>query len=106
MPALLTRIWKGSAVAMASHSFDVRHIEDQSAGLLAAGADRRGRLLDFAFRARRERHLRAGRGKRGGRRKPDAAATAGDQRALAVKPQGWSFGEIDRSHALAHCLIR
>jgi len=101
MPALLTGIWKGSAVAMASRT---AYIEDQSAGLLAA--DRCGRLLDFAFRARRERHLRAGRGKRGGRRKPDAAATAGNQRALAVKPQGWSFGEIDRSHALAHCLIR
>jgi hypothetical protein len=52
-------------------------------------------LLDLGFGARGKRHLRTGGGQRRGRRKPDAAPAAGDQRALAVEAEGGSPGEVD-----------
>ena len=75
---------------------DVGDVEHQRVGLLAARADRRRRILDFAFGARGERHMRAGRRQRRRRRKPDAAPAAGDQRALAVEAEAREFWR-DRS---------
>ena len=68
---------------------------------LAAGADRGRRLLDLASGARRERHVRARRGKRRGSREPDAAPAAGDQRAPAVEPERGRGGELHHSAAWA-----
>jgi hypothetical protein len=39
--------------------------------------------------------MRSGRRQRRSCGESDAAAAAGDQRALAVKPEGRSFGEVD-----------
>ena len=40
--------------------------------------------------------MRAGCRQRRGRRKPDAASAAGDERALAVEAEGGGLGEVDR----------
>jgi hypothetical protein len=78
-----------------SHGADVGDIEHQCLGLLAARADCRGGILDLGSGARRQRHVRAGRGQRRSCREPDAAPAAGDQRALSVEAERWSFSEID-----------
>ena len=81
-----------------SRGLDVGDIEHQRVGLLAAGADGARRILDFLLGARGECHMRAGRGQRRRRRKPDAAATAGDERALAVEPERCSLAKLNRRH--------
>ena len=55
----------------------------------------RRRFFDFGRRARRKRHMRAGLRQRRGRRKPDAAPGAGDERALAVEPEGRRVRELE-----------
>ena len=48
----------------AANRVDVSDVERQRLGLVAARTDRLGRGLDFGLGARRERHVRAGCGKR------------------------------------------
>ena len=71
-----------------AHRVDVGDVEHQRIGLLPARADGGGGLLDFAFGARRERHMRASIGQRRRCRQPDAAPAAGHQRAAAVEAEG------------------
>ena len=99
MPALLIedlkRFGRGDRLP---RRLDIGHVKHQRVGPLAARADRRCRILDFALGPRRERHMRAGCRQRRSRRQPDAAAAAGDERALAVEAEGGSLGERDRRH--------
>ena len=74
-----------------------------SASAAPPRANSTGRLFNFRLRARRNRHLRAGVRQRRGRRKPDPAPAAGDERAPAVEAEGRSFREVNRvcvTHAL------
>ena len=89
---------------MARRRFDVGHVEHQRLGRPAARANGTGRLFNFRPRARRKRHLRAGVRQRRGRRKPDTAPAAGDERAPAVEAEGRSFREVNRV-CIAHVLL-
>ena len=71
----------------ASHRVEIRHVERQRLRRSALGADGGRGLFDLAPRARGQHHMRARIRQRRGGGKPDAAAGASHQRALAVQTE-------------------
>ena len=102
VPALLTRMSNGSRCRQrAPHGVDVGDVERQRVGLVAARADRR-RPPPRSRPCVRAASVTCAPacGERRGRRQPDAAPAAGDQRALAVEAERGRAGEVDR-HRIA-----
>src|SRR6266540_549274 len=91
-PRLLTRMLCGAS------SIAIALVKPSMACLVAARPDGRRRCLDLSFRARRKGHVRARRGKRGSRRKPDPAPAAGHQGALAVEAKGGRGSKLNGRH--------
>jgi hypothetical protein len=76
---------RGHFVGVAQHGLFVERIDHRHVGKAAGSGDVPGHRVELAARAAREKHPGPGTGKGAGHRAADGAATAVDDRALALQ---------------------
>ena len=100
VPALLTRMLNGSALATAACMAARSVTSSTSVSACCPRARIACAASSISSRVRAsKRHMRAGVRERGGGRQPDAAPGAGHQRALAVEAEGGSGVQLDHHSA-------